>query len=616
MKILKRWWQSPTKYSHIYWIFSFIWLLIVIYIAFIWNLGSTGLVDETEPLFAEAARQMTVTGNWITAYFNGETRFDKPPLIYWLMAVGYKLIGVNEWAVRLPSAVSAITLILFAFYTLRYFGFSNSKNKNYREHQLWLSAWIGSALIGLNLQSIIWGRIGVSDMLLSGCIGSGLFCFFWGYASEVKPDRLVLNNPKQFIQEQLQLPNKWYLSFYILISLAVLAKGPVGIVLPGLIICCFLVYVNHFISVVREIKLFWGIIIFSLITIPWYSLVFLENGQAFINSFFGYHNFERFTDVVNGHDAPWYFYLIIILGLFAPWSVYLPLSITRSQFWKYNYWRKQPREHHLKIFAFWWFICIFSFFTISVTKLPSYILPLIPAAAILVGLLWSDAITKVQSRNYRIDRGILTSIIANLLLVLLLAVGFYISPNFIGNDPAIPKLNRLVASTGLTTLAGIVWLIIGIGIVYFLTANKILFYKTKTQSWYWIIVINLIGFLMFISMILIPAASFVDTHRQLPLREISQDINQFYQEEEPIIMVGFKKPTLVFYSQKPILFFKKNYRYQEYWDNNHSLIKSKTSLIIGREKELRKIAKLQPEDYQQLSQHSVYKLVRMKNPTL
>ena len=613
---MKRWWQSPTKYSHIYWIFSFIWLLIVIYIAFIWNLGSTGLVDETEPLFAEAARQMTVTGNWITPYFNGETRFDKPPLIYWLMAVGYKLIGVNEWAVRLPSAIAAIALIIFGFYTLRYFGFTKSKNQNYREHQLWLSAWIGSALIGLNLQSIIWGRIGVSDMLLSGCIGSGLFCFFWGYASEVKPDQLVLNNGKQFIQEQLQLPNKWYISFYILISLAVLAKGPVGIVLPGLIIFCFLVYVNQFISVVREIKLFWGIIIFSLITIPWYILVFLENGQEFIDSFFGYHNFQRFTDVVNGHAAPWYFYLLILLSLFAPWSVYLPLGITRTQFWKYNYWRKQPRQYHLKIFAFWWFICIFIFFTISVTKLPSYILPLIPAAAILVGLLWSDAITKVQSSNYKIDRGILISIVANLLLVLVLALGFYISPNFIGYDPAVPKLKHLVVTTGLTTLGGIVWLSIGIAIAYCLVTSKILFYKIKAQSWHGIIVINLIGFLMFVSMILMPVTTFIDTHRQLPLREIAQDINQFYQQEELIIMVGFKKPTLVFYSQKPILFFKNNYWYQEYWDNNRSLVKSKTSLIIGTEKKLKRVAKLQPEDYQQLSQHSVYKLVRVKNPPL
>lgn len=616
MKILKRWWNSPTKYGYIYWIFSFIWLLTVIYIAFIWNLGSTGLVDETEPLFAEAARQMTVTDNWVTPYFNGETRFDKPPLIYWLMAVGYKVIGVNEWAVRLPSVISAITLIILGFYTLRYFGFTNSKNQDYREQQLWLSAWIGSALIGLNLQTIIWGRIGVSDMLLSGCMGSGLFCFFWGYTSEAKNYKLGLNNAKQLIKEQLHLPNKWYLSFYILISLAVLAKGPVGIVLPGLIIFCFLVYVNQLISVVREIKLFWGIIIFSVITLPWYGLVFLENGQAFIDSFFGYHNFERFTDVVNGHDAPWYFYFIILLALFAPWSVYLPLSIVRSQCYKYNYWCNQSRQDHLKIFAFWWFICIFIFFTISVTKLPSYILPLIPAAAILVGLLWSDAITKSQLKNHKIDRGLLVSIIANLLFVLVLAVGFYISPNFIGNDPAIPKLSRLVASTGLTLLGGIVWLIIGIAISYCLAASKILFYKSQAKSWRWIIVINLIGFLMFIGMILIPAVSFVDTHRQLPLREIAQDINQFHMQEEPIIMVGFKKPTLVFYSQKPILFFKKNYRYQEYWDNNLSLIKSETSLIIGREKELRKIAKLQPEDYQELSQYSVYKLVRVKNSAL
>ncbi len=630
LEIIKHWWRSlrtsaeprsPIKYGHIYWIVSVIWILVVSYIAFLWHLGSTALVDETEPLFAEAARQMTVTGNWVTPYFNESTRFDKPPLIYWLMAIGYKVIGVNEWAVRLPSALSAIALIILGFYTLRYFGFTNSKTKDFsaqkNHRQLWLAACIGSALIGLNLQTIIWGRMGVSDMLLSGCMGSALFCFFLGYASEVKSNKLTV------IKEQLQLPNKWYLSFYILTGLAVLAKGPVGVVLPGLIIFCFLVYVNQFWSVVREIRLLWGITIFLVITVPWYVLVILENGQSYIDSFFGYHNFERFTDVVNGHDAPWYFYFIIVLALFAPWSVYLPLGIMRSRWWQYNYWRKQPRQYHLKIFAFWWFICIFVFFSISVTKLPSYVLPLIPAAAILVALLWSDAITQhgegkwftkfgifrrqEQFTKQKIDRGLLISIIFNLLLALLLGVAFYISPNFIGHDPAIPKLSRVVAATGLTLRGAIVWGSMGIAIAFCLT---------KIKLWRWIIGINLIGFLIFISVVLMPASFFVDTHRQLPLREIAYDINQFQQPEELILMVGFKKPSLVFYSQKPILFFKNKYRYREYWASNQDTIKSETILVIGREKELRKIAKLKPEEYQQLSQHSVYKLVRINNPSI
>ena len=86
---------------------SILWLAAICWFAFLSHLGQIGLVDETEPLFAEAARQMTVTGDWVTPFFNGETRFDKPPLIYWLMAITYQLFGTNEWAVRLPSALAA-----------------------------------------------------------------------------------------------------------------------------------------------------------------------------------------------------------------------------------------------------------------------------------------------------------------------------------------------------------------------------------------------------------------------------------------------------------------------------------------------------------------------------
>ncbi|MBE9014518.1 glycosyltransferase, partial [Pseudanabaenaceae cyanobacterium LEGE 13415] len=82
---------------------AIVWVLALGGITFFNQLGSIGLVDETEPLFVEAARQMTVTGNWITPYFNQMTRFDKPPLVYWLMAIGFKTIGVDEWAARLPS---------------------------------------------------------------------------------------------------------------------------------------------------------------------------------------------------------------------------------------------------------------------------------------------------------------------------------------------------------------------------------------------------------------------------------------------------------------------------------------------------------------------------------
>ena len=588
MKSITAIWRSPKKYSTIYGIVALIWLLIVGLIAFLWHLGNTGLVDETEPLFAEAARQMTVTGNWITPYFNEETRFDKPALIYWLMAIGYQLIGVNEWAVRLPSAISAISLMILGFYTLRRFGcLKQDCEQPQKFQQSWLVAVIGASLMALNLQTILWARTGVSDMLLSGCIGNALFCFFIGYSTSVN-------------SKQSNLPNLWYLGFYILIALAVLTKGPVGIVLPGLIIFCFLLYVGQLKAVAREINLFLGSVIFIVISLPWYILVFLENGQIYLDSFFGKHNFQRFTDVVNGHDAPWYFYILIVLGLFAPWSVYLPLAIHRLAWWRRSWWLRQPRHNHLGIFAFFWFVCIFLFFSISVTKLPSYVLPLIPAGSILVSILWSEYfVVDLKKKNHQ---GLLVSIFGNLLLAIVIAIAFLLIPNFIGNDPAISQLDSLLAKSGLITTGAITWGIIAIAIILCLT---------KIKYWRWIVCINLLGFLAFTSFVLLPTNFFLDRHRQLPLREISQKIITVQKDREPIIMLGFKKPSLVFYTQQPVKFFRRKKSLIQYLTESSADIDSDTLLMISREKEIRKKAQLQPQDYQLLEHKGVYKLIRV-----
>lgn len=627
MNIITRIWRSPKQSSTIFGIVALVWLLIVGFIAFLWHLGDTGLVDETEPLFAEAARQMTVTGNWITPYFNEATRFDKPPLVYWLMAVGYQLIGVNEWAVRLPSALSAISLMILGFYTLKRFTSLNSDFSQVQKlQQSWLLAIFGVSLMALNLQTILWARTGVSDMLLSGCMGNALFCFFLGYASSVNsgatpllaklyPKGLfpqqgnahqesyqlsVINDKGRRNSKKFGLTNFWYLAFYILIALAVLTKGPVGIVLPGLIIFCFLLYVGQLKTVAREMNLFLGAIIFLIISLPWYILVFLENGQVYLDSFFGKHNFQRFTDVVNGHDAPWYFYIFIVLGFFAPWSVYLPWAIHRLTWWRRSWWVRQPRHNHLGIFAFFWFSCIFLFFSISVTKLPSYVLPLIPAAAILVAMLWSECfIGDFKQNKYQ---GLLFSILGNLLLAIILAIAFILIPNFVGDDPAISNLDLLLANSGFPLHGAIIWGVIAIAIIICLT---------KIKYWRWIICLNLIGFLAFTSFVLLPTSSFLDDHRQLPLREIAQKIITVQKPQEPIIMLGFKKPSLVFYTQQPIQFFRRQESLSQYLTESSGKIDSDTLLMISREKEIRKVAKLQPQDYQQLEHKGVYKLIRV-----
>ncbi len=162
---------------------SILWLILINWVAYWWNLGSIGLIDETEPLFAEASRQMFVTGDWITPFFNGETRFDKPVLIYWCQAIAYAIMGVNEWAVRLPSAIAAMAVISLTFYTLQWhLAKEDELEQVSRPTRRYLTAAVAAAVLAFNPEMIVWGRTGVSDMLLTGCIASGLLCFFLGYA--------------------------------------------------------------------------------------------------------------------------------------------------------------------------------------------------------------------------------------------------------------------------------------------------------------------------------------------------------------------------------------------------------------------------------------------------
>jgi 4-amino-4-deoxy-L-arabinose transferase-like glycosyltransferase len=551
-----------------------------------------GLVDETEPLFAEAARQMTVTGNWITPYFNQETRFDKPPLVYWLMAVGYQVLGVNEWAVRLPSAIAAIVLTIACFLTLRSFGVLPG-NYPSKSQPFWLSALIGAALAAFNLETLVWARQGVSDMLLNGCMGTGLLCFFWGYAASEKSPQLP-----HFI------PHKGYLLFYILTAFAVLTKGPVGIVLPGLILLTFLLYTNQLKAVIQEMKVLLGSLIFLAIALPWFILVTLANGQEYIDSFFGYHNVERFTQVVNGHSAPWYFYFLVVLIGFLPWSVYLPISIHRLQFWNRSFWVEKSRSNQLGLFAFFWFANIFIFFSISVTKLPSYVLPLMPAAALLVALFWSELLTSKRSAN----KGLSWSIIVNIVLLIVTATFCFYSPRLISSDPAIVNLPGLVSQSNLPEIGGIIWLVTAL-IIAVILINK--FPK------FWILSVNLMGFIAFFIFVLNPAIFLLDDARQFPLRQLSLQIPQVQQPNEEILMIGFKKPSIVFYSQRPVQYFDtRNFLkpYNEPIDYlKDSVVNSSNSLnalVISRPKDLSKIG-LKPQDYQVLNHQGSYLLIRI-----
>lgn len=548
-----------------------LWVWIVCGIAFFLGLADTGLVDETEPLFAEAARQMTETGDWVTPYFNGITRFDKPPLVYWLMAIAFRLFGVSEWAVRLPSALSATALVGLGFYTLQRFGFSRPElikpdrvgaaNPGPKPRSplglppLWWSAAISSAIMALHPETLVWARIGVSDMLLTGCIGTALFAFFMGYAQPGHRHR----------------QRGWFLACIGLMGLAVLAKGPVGVVLPGAIIGAFLLYVGQLRAVLREWPLVQGSVLFLGITLPWYILVVAANGQSYIDSFFGYHNVERFTRVVNGHGAPWYFYFLVVAIGFLPWSPFLPLEIARLRPWKRRYWQRQPRSAQLSLFALVWLVVIFSFFTVAVTKLPSYVLPLMPAAAILVGLTWSDRLVLPRS-SPQPEIGFWLSYGLTLVIFAVLLWAALYSPNWMGNDPTMAGLPELVRDAGVMVRAAIIW---GIAIV----VGLVLLCLRRSQ-WLW--GVNLIAFAAFLIGSILPAYQLADQVRQLPLRAIAQTIVAEKRSDETVYMTGFMKPSLVYYSQQPVTYIEDPTELRQ----QLSAQPNQSALVVGTPEEL------------------------------
>ena len=619
-RAVDRWFNNLGKRPALAVTLSILWLILIGWVGYGWNLGSIGLIDETEPLFAEASRQMFVTGDWITPFFNGQTRFDKPALIYWCQAIAYAIIGVNEWAVRLPSAIAALAVISLLFYTLHvYLARQDELEDIYRPTRRWLTAALGAAIMALTPEMIAWGRTGVSDMLLTGCIATALLCFFLGYASKGEGKKVTSN-----LSSQSLLPNKWYLAFYVLIAGAILTKGPVGIVLPGLIIAAFLLYVGSLREVLREMRFFMGMLIVFALSVPWYVLVIWRNGWNYINSFFGYHNLERFTEVVNGHRAPWYFYFLVVLLGFAPYSVYLPVAIARLKFWQIKYWRSQERSQQLGLFAFVWFVGIFSFFTIAVTKLPSYVLPLMPAAAILVTLLWSDFFldkgTRGQAAGGKEDNSFspspfepptppllhsptfpLWSGWVNVAFLSAVGVALFHLPQLLGKDPAAPNFPQQLQQLNLPMFGGIIWLVSAVIIAVLLLR----------RLWLPIIGVNLLGLTAFLIVVLMPALFLVDHERQLPLRELSAIAVQAKQPNEQLIMVGFKKPTVVFYSHENVTFFKFTEQAQKHIQNQAAnKVQPGSVLVLSQPKKLMQMG-LQPADYENLGISGAYQLIRV-----
>ena len=473
----------------------------------LWQLGATGLVDETPPLFAAAGRAMAETGDWLTPRVNGLPRYDKPPLVYWLMGLGYSLPGqptwdpLGSWAGRLPSALASIAVMLGLADTLLRWPQQSCRRPL-------LTAWIAALAFGLSPLVIIWSRTAVSDALLCGLLGISLLLQWRRFAD---PSR-----------------QRWWPAWLVL-GLAVLAKGPVAVVLTGLTMLLCGGLRRDLATPWQRLRPLPGLAITAAVSLPWYALELLVEGQPFWDSFFGYHNLQRFTSVVNDHLQPWWYFGPVMLVAAMPLTPLLLLGLARVPRQ-----RRLPPEQSLHQFAGCWLLAVFVLFTAAATKLPSYWLPATPAAALLIAF-------ALQRR----DRWLHLAWISSIALVLLLAAAFWAGQLWVPliQDPEMPTLANDLLGSGLVS-RGAVWFSLAALLGAAFWGRDAAFRLMSLQ----------LPLLLFHITTLIPIAGLADQLRQKPVRQAAAQLLNHQLPGEPMAMVGRMKPSIHFYARQVVLY--------------------------------------------------------------
>lgn len=505
---------------------------VILFVSF-FRLGVTTLFDVDEAVFAEATKEMVKTGDFITPTYNGVNRYDKPILFYWAMAASYKTFGINEFAARVPSAVAGVLLALSIFFFIRRF-----LGDKY-------AVWSTISFV-LSIFFFVYSHAAVTDMLLTLFITLSLFSFY-------------LFDDDPCISPSAR--NIYSYGFYLFSALAFLTKGLIGIVFPFGIAIIYLMIARGP-KATKKLFNMKGILLFLIVSGPWYGAQLAVNGMEFVDQFFIKHHFARYMDVISGHRGPFYYFIpVLLIGLF-PWIVFLPsgiktvikesnlVALIKTIFDD----KKEKILSHtasVGLLALIWFAVIFIFFSFSTTKLPNYILPSIPAVAILISLGLSKH-DKLEEYSYA-ALGILSFVVG--------IVMFFFSRQY---------LFKIGVYDDTTWTLGISFLMFGMIIVslYRLFLKKSVFVYLATL---------MIIFLMIFS---ISALPILDNYLQGTLYRYSLYIKSILPANEKIIVYDLNKPSILFYSDRNILPVKnKDDIIHVLEDKTHAIVMTKTKHI-------------------------------------
>jgi 4-amino-4-deoxy-L-arabinose transferase-like glycosyltransferase len=319
---------------------------------FVYGLGQFGLIGADEPRYAQVAREMLERHDWITPVLGGRPWLEKPPLYYWQAMLAYLIFGVSDWAARLPSVIDATLLVVAVYFFLRRFrpGFE-----------------LDGALIAASSAGIVgYARAASMDMALAAAFTIGMLGW-WAWRESGK--RIYLA------------------AFYGFMALGMLAKGPVAPFLAAMVIVLYA-------SAVRELRLvlksLWlpGIFLFCVIALPWHVAVQMRNPE-FFREFIVQQNLGRFSENLYHHSEPFWYYLPVTALALVPWTVFVIAALVQAVRLGWTQRRSMDAagvafEKQLNIFAGCWLVVPVLFFSISQSKLPGYILPAIPAGALLL----------------------------------------------------------------------------------------------------------------------------------------------------------------------------------------------------------------------------------------
>ncbi|MBP2630754.1 MAG: arnT 1 [Firmicutes bacterium] len=438
----------------------------------LFQLGNVPLLDPDEPVYAQTAIEMLANNDFISPRIYGDFWYDKPPMYYWLVAGMMKLFGQREMAARLPSAIFGIITVLAIYFI----GKSLVSKR---------AALFGALILATSFEFFYLGKAAVTDVTLT--------CFF----------SMAL----------LAYQKESYSLMYAFMGLAVLTKGPIGVVLPSFIILLHLVFTGQ-VKKVLHLKIGRGLAIVLLISAPWYFVMYQLHGMDFINTFLGFHNITRFLSPEHPSGTNWYYYIPVLIIGFFPWSMYLMQAV------KTGIENRSSKEGNTLLLLLCWAMSVLVFFSISQTKLISYILPMYPAIALLVGWYIDRLLTLELNQSFTHANAVF--IIMSIFLVTVLSILSY------------SKIGEVIA--GIRYLG----IVLGIMSVFVILAN----YKKKNSYAIGTLVIGMMLFVTILMNHIFPvAAEFVS------VKTIANDFNRVYQDKSvPVYVEKFYRPGFCYYT--------------------------------------------------------------------